>query len=101
MPDANARKVNWAPNDVMLHYFEQLSEQEDKRDVRYVLALLLLRRRVFRLENQEQDEQDREVLVLFCPRNECEYRTPVVAPPQHRVEEIQKELTQLLFADAG
>ena len=26
MPEPNANKINWAPNDVMVHYFEQLGE---------------------------------------------------------------------------
>ncbi len=100
MPDPSAKKLHWAPNDVMLHYFEQLDGHDDKVDVRYVLALLLIRRRIVRLEETEKDEQGREVLVLHCPRNENEYRVPVVMPDDQRAHEIQAELAQLLFADA-
>ena len=46
MPEPNAKKVNWAPNDVMLHYFETLESDASKADVRYVLALLMVRRRI-------------------------------------------------------
>jgi hypothetical protein len=99
LPDAAARKHHWAPNDVMLHYFEQLGEQSDKLDVRYVLALLMIRRRVVRQEGSETDEAGREVAVLFCPRNDQEYRTPVVMPSAERAKEIQNELAQLLYAD--
>jgi hypothetical protein len=99
--EPNAKKVNWAPNDVMLHYFQQLEGQDDKEDVRYVLTLLMIRRRMLRLEETEKDPTGRELMLVFCPRNEAEYRVPVVTPSQERAQEIQKELVQLLFADAA
>lgn len=99
MPGGGTKKLHWAPNDVMLHYFEQLAEVEEKLDVRYVLALLMIRRRVVRQEAIETDEQGREVAVLFCPKNEQEYRTTVVLPSAERVQEIQNELAKLLYAD--
>jgi hypothetical protein len=101
MPDPAAKRMHWAPNDVMLEFFEQLESQPDKQDMRYVLALLLVRRRVMRLEEREQDEQGREVLVAYCPRRETTYRVPAVAPHQSRIDEIQEELAKLLFARAG
>lgn len=101
MPEPNARKVNWAPNDVMLHYFQQLEGQDDKEDVRYILTLLMIRRRILRLEETETDPTGREFMMVFCPRNETEYRVPVVTPGRERAQEIQEELVQLLFADAA
>ena len=101
MPDPSARKLHWAPNDVMLRYFEQLEGQDDRQDVRYVLALLLIRRRIVRLEEQFADQQGREVITLYCPRNENEYRVPVVIPSDERIGEIQEELARLLFAKAA
>ncbi len=98
MPGAGAKKMHWAPNDVMLHYFEQLADVADKQDVRYVLALLMIRRRVVRQEHTETDERGNEVLVLFCPRNEQEYRAVVALPAAERVQEIQNELARLLYA---
>lgn len=99
MPSPDAKKMHWAPNDVMLHYFEQLEGREDKQDVRYVLALLMVRRRIMKLE-ESVTEDEQEILVLYCPRNENQYRVPVVNPTPEQVEQIQEELAQLLFADA-
>ncbi|MEQ8791884.1 MAG: hypothetical protein RIC55_36845 [Pirellulaceae bacterium] len=100
MPEPDAHKVHWAPNEVMLHYFEQLEGAAEKQDTRYILVLLMVRRRVLRLEQSEHDEAGREVLVVFCPRNETEYRVHVVTPDAKRVTEIQEELAQLLQTDA-
>ncbi|MDP6446298.1 MAG: hypothetical protein QGG36_09275 [Pirellulaceae bacterium] len=101
MPDANARTLNWAPNDVMLHYFQQLEAEAEKLEVRYVLTLLMIRRRILRLEETETDERGDEVMVVYCPRNEKEYRVSTRRPTQSRIAEIQSELSGLLFADAS
>jgi len=85
----------------MLHLFEELEQQPARQDMRYVLALLLVRRRVMRLEEEERDEQGRETLVLYCPRRDLTYRVPVTMPEEARIEEIQAELSKLLFANAG
>mgnify|MGYP006908214768 CR=1 FL=1 len=100
MPERDARKPRFAPNDVMLDLLESLEERDDMRDMRYVLALLLIRRRVVRLEDTEQDESGRQVSRLYCPRREATYVVPVVLPGPERVKEIQEELSRLLFADA-
>jgi len=98
MPDPKASQMQWAPNDVMLHYFEQLAEQPEKADVRYVLALLLVRRRVLRLDETVTDETG-ENLVLYCPKKETEQKVPVREPGTARIEAIQNELAELLFGD--
>jgi hypothetical protein len=98
--EATARKY-MAPNDVVLHYFQQLEGQPDKADVQYILTLLMIRRRIVRLEETETDEAGSEQLVVFCPRNETEYRVSVVLPSPERAGEIQNELVQLLYADAA
>ncbi|MFH1921151.1 MAG: hypothetical protein ABIP48_14885 [Planctomycetota bacterium] len=101
MPDPASKRMHWAPNEVMLHFFEQLESRPEKHDMRYVLALLLVRRRVMRQEEREVDDAGREVLVLHCSRRDTTYRVPVVTPDQSRVDAIQQELAELLFAKAG
>ena len=97
MPSNDVRKLNWAPNDVMLHYFQQLEEQPEKADVRYVLTLLMVRRRILRLEDSEIDEENVEWMLTYCPRKDAEFRVRVVDPDPARIAEIQAELSQLLF----
>ena len=70
MPDQHARRAHWAPNDLLLNFFDELAGQPDKQDMRYVLALLLVRRRVMRLEEEQRDDAGHERLVLYCPRRE-------------------------------
>ncbi len=101
MPEANARKINWAPNDVMLHLLEEMETQPELADMRYVLTLLLIRRRVLRLEESVHDEQHQEWLVVYSHKKETTTRVRVATPSPARIQEIQAELARLLFADAG
>lgn len=97
VPDVHSPQKHWAPNDVILHYFEQLEGNEAQSDLRYVLALLMIRRRITRLEETRHDDEQREVFVMYCPRNEREYEVEVVSPSEQRIGEIQQELSELLF----
>jgi hypothetical protein len=96
VPDKTTRRKHWAPNDVLLHFFDELAEQADKQDIRYVLTLLLIRRRVFRLEDERRDPQGNEVLTVYCPRRDITYTIPAIVPEQVRIDEIQQQLTALL-----
>ncbi|MEX2175413.1 MAG: hypothetical protein WD872_13710 [Pirellulaceae bacterium] len=94
--DPNIGRLAWAPNDVMLNYFERLGEDPAAEDTRYVLALLLVRRRIARVERTEKDESGREVLIVYCPRNEGEYRVAEALPTPERAAAIQQQLSELL-----
>jgi hypothetical protein len=94
--DPSAGRPHWAPSEVMLGYFERLADDPSAEDARHLLALLLVRRRVLRLEGREKDAAGREVLVLHCSRNEAEYRVPEVLPTPERAAAIQQQLAELL-----
>jgi len=96
IPEPGAQRPQWAPNDVMLEFFDELAEQPEQQDVRYVLALLLVRRRVMRLEDTERDPSGRETLILHCPRRDETYNVPATEPTAERIDAIQEQLAGLL-----
>jgi hypothetical protein len=110
VPEPTAKKIKLAPNDVLLELFDQLAERSDQEDLRYVLALLLVRRRVLRVDvgsGQTHEEQGdvqmdhaAETMTLYCPKREAMYQVPVAMPSSERIDEIQQQLSQLLIADA-
>ncbi len=101
VPTGETKKTQWAPNDVMLDLFERLTDSLDNPDMLYVLALLLIRRRVLRLEDTDRDGRGCETLLVYCPRREADFRIPVAMPDAARVEQIQQELAELLFRKAA
>lgn len=98
IPSAHTKRKHWAPNDVMLDMLEQLETQPERQDVRYVLSLLLVRRRVLRHEETHLDGAGQEVSEFYCPRRETTYSITTVLPSNDRVDEIQRELSALLIS---
>ena len=96
IPDRVAKKKHWAPNDVMLQFFEELPDPEDQADMRYVLSLLLVRRRVLRQEESETGDDGNEMLVLYSPKRETTYKLLTMVPEDSRINEIQDDLAKLL-----
>jgi hypothetical protein len=96
IPVKEARKAPLAPSDVLLNMFRELEGREPQADLRYVLALLLVRRRLVRLEESETDEFGAEWLVVYCPRDDLTDRVQVTDPSPARTAEIERQLAALL-----
>jgi len=95
IPDRNEGKKHWAPNDVMLHFWDELADQPNKQDMRYVLTLLLIRRECFDWRKRSPTHKAGGVGgILSPPRNHV--RNSRVIPEPQRVDEIQQELAALL-----
>jgi len=116
IPEPTAKKIKLAPNEVLLELFDQLAAQPDQTDLRYVLALLLVRRRVLRVEevsgvafqlSQVSDTRHltpdtlNEVMRVYCSKRDATYEVAVSMPTGMRVNEIQQQLSDLLIADAN
>jgi len=99
VPTREVKKNRLAPNEALLECFLALEAVADKQDMRLVLALLLVRRRVLKLEQRETDADGAEFLVLYNSREDATYRVTGVMPSPERADEIQNELSRLLVVD--
>jgi hypothetical protein len=100
MPEAGAVKVKMAPPEVLLDYFEQLEQISDKEDVRYVMALLLVRKRLAKWEQTETNEDGTRTMLLDCARTGQQYRVLERDPAPEQVLQMRDELMQTLYAEA-
>jgi hypothetical protein len=98
MPEADGRP-KLAPQDVLINLFIDLAEQPQEACFRYVLGLLLVRRRIMKLE-ETRTEIDGAVMVLDCPRRQEQYELRVAPPEAEDVETIQRRLVELLYGGA-
>ena len=108
VPEPVAKKIKLAPNDVLLELFDQLADRPRQEDMRYVLTLLLVRRRVFRLETppetptdrakQGDDNETTETMFVYCPKRDATYEVSAALPGESRIDEIQQQLSELLIA---
>ena len=60
-----------------------------------MLGLLLLRRRLLKLDESERTATD-AVLLVDCPRRQERYELRVAPPPAERVAQIEQRLYELL-----
>ncbi|MGB9687865.1 hypothetical protein [Thermogutta sp.] len=95
---APEQKRQWAPSEVMVRCLEELAERPDRADFRYVLALLMIRRRILRLEETRR-ENGTEILRVYCPLTDVTYEIPAVVPSEERLQELEQELLSLLEGD--
>lgn len=104
VPEEGDGKPKLAPSEVALELFDRWQEEPQNADATYVLALLLIRKRVFRFSENVIDALDGsspEQLHLHCPGRAAEYEVPVVQVDDDRAQQIQQQLIELLYSDAA
>lgn len=97
IPEAAAKRPTLAPSEVMVELFESLEGNPDQADFRYVLALLLVRRRILKVEGSESEADATGILRLFSTRTDQHWQVPVVMPSKSRTAAIQGEIGRLLY----
>jgi hypothetical protein len=99
VPVKDGSKPKLAPTDVMLNLFVALDGRPEDEPFRYLLGLLLLRRRAVRREHAQQNEDGREVLTVFCPRRDEQFKLLVAEPDAAQAEQLQQRMIDLLYGD--
>ena len=89
-------KPKLAPQDVLLNLFTELAERPHEAEFRYVLGLLLVRRRILKFDETRHDAAG-EVMLLDCPRRNEQYELLVAAPDPERTEQLQQRMVELLY----
>ena len=97
MPDLENGRVYWAPNRMLLTYFQHVVEKGPAfGDVAYVMAILLVQKRILQMiENDETT--DPPTLIVHHRKTKTDYSLPVIEIPPQRMIEIQGELSEHLF----
>jgi hypothetical protein len=96
VPHGDAGKPKLAPHDVLLNLFVELEDRPDEADFRYVLGLLLIRRRILKLEESRRDDEG-EVMILHCPRRGQQFELRATTPDPMQTEQLQQRMIELLY----
>lgn len=102
MPPAGPRKLKPAPDSVLLETLSQLVERPESEALAYLLAVLLVRRRVLTEDPNMGCQATDEPSVLWHLQHLVDGRQwtiPMSLPTADTVESIQQELTRLLFTE--
>ncbi|MDR2345199.1 MAG: hypothetical protein LBE18_03960 [Planctomycetaceae bacterium] len=95
--NSNDKKIKLAPNDVLLNLFSQIRTNSSQEDLLYVLSLLLIRRRLFRYDREEQNEYGQKKMFVYSIKENNSFEIPVAMPDLHRLEKIQNQLAEMLY----
>lgn len=99
MPGKN-EKPKLAPTEVMLKLLQSINGKKAEQKFRYVLGLLLVRRRVLRREDARRNDDGDEILMLARLKHDEQYEVLVDEPTEAEAEQIQQKMIRLLYGDA-
>lgn len=102
MPRAGSQKLRPAPNGVLIDTLSELLDSPGKEALAYLLALLLVRRRVLheeRMLDMSESQSSNDIWQLACPADGRNWSVPIVELPPARLPELQAELNTLLFTE--
>jgi hypothetical protein len=94
--DGDGARAKLAPQDVLLNLFAALADEPVEAEFRYLLGLLLLRRRLVKLD-QTRSDVGGDVLLLDCPRREEQFELRVTVPDATRSAELERRLIDLVY----
>jgi len=100
MPDANQKKALFVDDEMLMAFFERLGQETDpdKLDFRFVLTLILMRKRKLKYDSG-RTEDGREIWrVRIVGRGEM---ADVVNPglSEEQIEQLSGQLSQILSAE--
>ena len=99
VPKLDNTKVYWAPPKVIVEYFDRLMGSEQHDNFKYVMALLLLRKRLARQVDSVLEESDEQILEIYINRLDKSFQVRVIDLEPQQVKQIESELAQHLFTD--
>ena len=102
MPAEGSRKLRPAPDSVLLDTLCQLVERPESESLAYLLALLLVRRRILTEDESlgcQVTDEPSAVWHLQHPVDGRQWSVPMSLPTADAVESIQQQLTRLLFTE--
>ena len=99
MPTKRAGKLTLAPTVVLLDALEKLCEQPGDGDLAYLLAVLLLRRRILTEQISEPSEDAPTHMQLTHSSSGREFFVPLNIPTPDRTEALHQKLIDLLYCE--
>ncbi|MGL4513869.1 MAG: hypothetical protein ACRCT8_12330, partial [Lacipirellulaceae bacterium] len=103
------RASGQAPNEVLVRLLRAWQDQPEERALRYLLALLLVRRRVLRVEQptladgftDKAPPDKASALRLYCPRTDSSYTVDIAEPGRDEGATLQQRLASLIENGEG
>ncbi len=95
----NPNRVYWAPSSVLMDYFTKLAESPDNAELYYLMALVLMRKKLLQLVESRAGESELGELIVHSSRTKQDFTVSVCEPAPQRLRQLQEELCEQLFTD--
>ncbi|MEQ1902967.1 MAG: hypothetical protein ABL888_02120 [Pirellulaceae bacterium] len=98
IPTLDKGRIYWAPNSVLLASFEHVANQAEQKELAFVTALLLIRKRI--VAWKDTIERDgKKYLVIQDNKNKRDFEIEEREVTAEQIEKIQASLAEKLFTD--
>lgn len=98
MPEAGTGRMKLAPSHVLLELVKQMADQPEREAVCFLLALMLMRKRVLRpVESEHPGQNDHMLFEVVADGTQIEVRQCEI-PAQQR-DQLRDDLTELLYCE--
>jgi hypothetical protein len=100
MPTSDQKKLVLAPIEVLTDLLRQMGSQPERAKSRYLLALMLMRKRVVRPIDTGQGDDKEKLLCLEVVSTGAEIEIPICVISRGESEQLREELNTLLYCEA-
>lgn len=102
VPIREKKKRLLVDDEVLMNFFLRLESEEDPARVRFrfVLALILMRKRLLRYENSEMVD-DQEIWTMTTPKDHMTHKLVNPRLTDDQIEDVSEQITGILHGDMG
>lgn len=97
VPKLESGKIYWAPDEVLLSYFRSLMQLPQQAEAAFVMALLMVQKRLLTLNDSVLEDETKLVLRERKSGELFEVKQQNIAP--ERIKELEAQLCENLFSD--
>jgi hypothetical protein len=105
MPQPQEKKKLLVDDDVLMNLYRRLedADQDDRLAFRFVLSLILMRKRLLRYDGTEKRDDGQEWWIMSAKKPDADEREllPVMDPhlDEQRIEQVTEQLSEILEAE--
>jgi hypothetical protein len=99
MPSQSERKLKPAPTGVLLDTLSELLEHPESQELAYLLALMLIRKRILKEEPSTEDEASADYWNLVCNADKRVWTVPQIETSAAELNQYREQLQDLLFTE--
>ena len=101
IPTRDERKLVLAPKEVLIDLLRQMAELPEKTKTRYLLALMLLRRKIVQLAEPAGDHDSANTMLVKDVTDGSVIEVKTCQIGRSESEKLLEELNELLYCDAS